>query len=72
LTTLLAKSMALPLTADTHERALEIAECSGYRFFDGLIIASALDAGCDTLFSEDLEAGQVIDGRLTIRNPFAA
>jgi predicted nucleic acid-binding protein len=60
----------LPLTIHTHERALEIAERTGYRFCDALIIASALDAGCKTLFSEDLPAGQRIDGRLTIRNPF--
>jgi predicted nucleic acid-binding protein len=62
----------LPLTVDTHERALEIAEHTGYRFFGALIIASALEAGCDTLFSEDLQDGQRIDGRLTIRNPFLA
>jgi predicted nucleic acid-binding protein len=60
----------LPLTIDTHERALDIADRTGYRFFDALIIASALEAGCDTLFSEDLQAGQRIDGQLTIRNPF--
>jgi predicted nucleic acid-binding protein len=61
----------LPLTTGTHERALEIAERTGYRFFDALIIASALEAGCDTLFSEDLQPGHVIDSRLTIRNPFS-
>jgi predicted nucleic acid-binding protein len=60
----------LPLTANTHERALGVAERTGYRFFDALIIASALQAGCDTLFSEDLQAGHVIDSLLTIRNPF--
>jgi predicted nucleic acid-binding protein len=60
----------LPLTADTHERALEIAERTGYRFFDALIIASALKAGCDILYSEDMQAGHVIDSRLTIQNPF--
>jgi predicted nucleic acid-binding protein len=61
----------LPLTADTHEQALEIAERTGYRFFDALIIASALEGGCDTLFSEDLQAGHVVDRRLAIRNPFS-
>ena len=60
----------LPLTIDTHERALAISERTGYRFFDALIIASALEAGCDTLFSEDLQTGQHIEGQLTIRNPF--
>jgi predicted nucleic acid-binding protein len=43
-----------------------------YRFsyFDSLILASALTANCQILYSEDLQHGQVIDGRLTIVNPF--
>ena len=43
-----------------------------YRFsyFDSLILASALTAHCQILYSEDLQHGQVIDGRLTIINPF--
>ena len=43
-----------------------------YRFsyFDRLILASALTANCQILYSEDLQHGQVIDGRLTIINPF--
>ena len=42
-----------------------------YAIYDALIIASALEAGCGTLLSEDLQDGQLIDGRLTVRNPFA-
>jgi predicted nucleic acid-binding protein len=38
--------------------------------YDSLIIASALEAGCATLFSEDMQHGQAIDSTLTIRNPF--
>ena len=60
-----------PITVGTHEAALAIAERSGYQLFDALIIAAALDAGCVTLFTEDLQDGQVIEGRLTIRNPFS-
>lgn len=59
-----------PITVDTHEAAVAIAERSGYQLYDALIIASALEAGCVTLFSEDLQDGQVIEGRLTITNPF--
>ena len=59
-----------PLTVATHEAALALAERTGYALYDALILASALEAGCDTLFSEDLQDGQVIDGRLTVRNPF--
>jgi predicted nucleic acid-binding protein len=59
-----------PITVATHEAALGIAERSGYQLYDTLIIAAALEAGCVTLFSEDLQEGQVIGGRLTIHNPF--
>lgn len=62
-------SPPLPLTIKTHESGLRIAKESGYRVWDALVIASALEAGCDTLYSEDLHHGQVIEG-LTIRNPF--
>jgi predicted nucleic acid-binding protein len=60
----------LPLTIDTHDAGRRIAAKYGYSMFDGLIAASALEAECDTLYSEDLQDGQVIEGRLTIRNPF--
>ena len=60
----------LPLTLDTHIEALAIAERYGYKIYDALIVASALEARCTTLYSEDMQDGQVIDGRLTIRNPF--
>lgn len=60
----------LPITLDTHRDALAIAEKYGYRIYDALIVASALEARCTTLYSEDMQDQQVIDGRLTIRNPF--
>lgn len=60
----------LPITLETHEGALAIAEKYGYRIYDALIVASALEARCAILYSEDLQDGQVIDRRLTIRNPF--
>jgi len=60
----------IPLTAETHDAALRIA--SKYRFglYDALIAAAALEAECSTLYSEDFQDGQVIEGRLRIRNPF--
>lgn len=53
-----------------HEEALRIAERYGYSMFDSLVIASALQADSDTLWSEDMQDGMVIDGRLRIANPF--
>jgi predicted nucleic acid-binding protein len=60
----------LPLTLDTHQEALAIAERYGYKIYDALIVASALEARCTILYSEDMQDGQVIDHRLSIRNPF--
>jgi predicted nucleic acid-binding protein len=59
------------ITIDTHGAALRIAQKYGYEIYDALVAASALEAECATLYSEDLQDGQVIDRQLTIRNPFA-
>lgn len=61
----------LPINLATHEAALGIAGRLGYRFYDSQIIASALEAGCATLYSEDMQDGRMVEGALTIRNPFA-
>jgi predicted nucleic acid-binding protein len=60
----------IPITVQTHQEALAIAEKYGYRIYDALVVASALEARCTILYSEDMQDGQVIDRRLTIRNPF--
>jgi predicted nucleic acid-binding protein len=59
----------LPLTLDTHRAALRICERYGYSVYDGLIIASAREARCTTLYSEDLQHGQIVEG-VRIENPF--
>jgi len=60
-----------PITLITHQDALTIAEKYGFGIFDALIAVSALEAKCSILYSEDMQDGQVIDGRMRIRNPFA-
>jgi predicted nucleic acid-binding protein len=60
----------LPIDIETHMDALRIAERYGYTIFDALIVAAALRAGSDVLWSEDMQDGIVIDGRLRIANPF--
>jgi len=62
----------VPLTVDTHDAALRIASRYGFHIYDALVVAAALEAECATLYSEDLQTDQVIDGTLTIRNPFSA
>lgn len=58
-----------PITATLHMMALDIAERHHYRIYDALIIAAAAEAGCRTLYSEDLAHGQTIEG-VRIANPF--
>jgi predicted nucleic acid-binding protein len=60
----------LSITIEVHEASLKIAETYGYNIYDALVIGAALQAGCTTLYSEDLQDGQIIDQKLTIRNPF--
>lgn len=61
---------ARPLTLRTHESALGLAQRYGFGFYDSLIMASALEAQCPILYTDDLQDGQVIE-QMTIRNPFA-
>ena len=59
-----------PLTTETHDRAVTIAERYRLHVYDAMILASALLAGCERLYSEDLQSGQTIDKRLRVVNPF--
>jgi predicted nucleic acid-binding protein len=59
----------VPVTLDTHIAAVVLARDHGISFYDALIVASAMDAGCDTLFTEDLQHGRKF-GNLTVVNPF--
>jgi predicted nucleic acid-binding protein len=52
-----------------HPLASQLRDSASFSFWDSLIVSAALDAGCSTLYSEDMQHGQVIDGRLTLLNP---
>lgn len=58
------------LTLEMYELGLKIAERYGYALYDSLVIEAALTAKTATLYSEDMNDGQVIEDTLTIRNPF--
>jgi predicted nucleic acid-binding protein len=62
----------IPIDVDTHETALRLAERCGFAMFDALMVATALQAGSSTLWSEDMQDGMLIDGKLRITNPFRA
>ena len=58
------------LTPTIHETALDIAERYGYSFYDSMILAAAISAGCSLVYTEDLHSGQQIEDHLLIVNPF--
>ncbi|HLY57310.1 MAG TPA: PIN domain-containing protein [Stellaceae bacterium] len=59
-----------PLTADVHDAGLALAERYGLAIYDAMIAASALDADCEVLWSEDMQHGLSINSRLRIADPF--
>ena len=59
----------LALTLELHVAARALAETYRLSFYDALIIAAAIEAGCDTLYSEDMQHGRAI-GALRIQSPF--
>jgi len=58
------------ITDTTITKAMDMSSRLKFPYWDSLIVASALEAGCDILYTEDLQHGQIIDNRLTVRNPF--
>jgi predicted nucleic acid-binding protein len=61
--------VVLPVTIETSMAAVCLARDHGLAFYDALIVAAAIEAGCDTLWSEDMQHGRTIGG-VTIRDPF--
>lgn len=59
-----------PITEKVHEQALDVARRYRFAWYDSLLLASALQAGCATFWSEGMQDGQRIENKLTIRDPF--
>jgi predicted nucleic acid-binding protein len=59
-----------PLTVETHEVGMALAEKYGFSTYDSMIVAAALLEGCDVLLSEDMQDGLLVRERLRITNPF--
>lgn len=55
--------------AELYSDGLDLASKTGWSFYDSLILASAASGQCRVLFSEDLQAGRIIQG-VEIQNPF--
>jgi len=60
----------VPVTVETHDRALAVVERYGFSLYDSLLIAAALIADSKRLYCEDLQHNQLIDRQLRVVNPF--
>ena len=61
----------VPLDAGVFIGASELRRRYSLSYWDSIIAACALSANCDTLLCEDMQHGLVINGRLTVNNPFS-
>lgn len=59
-----------PLTEADHDHAVDIMERYKFSLYDSVIVASALRADCEILFTEDLKHGQLIERQIKVFNPF--
>lgn len=60
----------VPITLETHDDALALAARYGFSLYDALIVAAALAAGVEMLYTEGLQDGQRLEDRLVVINPF--
>lgn len=70
LDTLTSILQVIPLTLGIHRRGLDIAGRYGFSVYDSMIVAAAIEAGCDQLLTEDLQHSQRIGDSLQVVNPF--
>lgn len=68
---LMKRCEVIDLTIDTVRHAIALGERHSLSHWDALIVAAALQANCEILYSEDLQDGQVFEERLRVSNPFA-
>ena len=60
-----------PVTDHTNQVGIRLARRYNLSTYDAILIAASLIANCNTLFSEDMQHGLTIEGRVTIHNPFS-
>lgn len=67
---MIAMCRTLPVHAETVRQAWRLRQRYGFSFWDCQMIASALEADCERLYTEDMQHGQTVAGRLRILDPF--
>ena len=66
----LEKCSIQPVILSTIKLAQDLVGKYDFQLFDGIIVAAALEADCDILYSEDMQDGQIVENMLKILNPF--
>jgi predicted nucleic acid-binding protein len=61
----------IAIRRNTINLALSLKDSYGYSYYDCLMLASALESSCNAIMTEDMSDGQIINGQLKIKNPFA-
>jgi predicted nucleic acid-binding protein len=59
----------MPVSLPTVELCIKLKMKYGYSYWDSLVLSSALENGCEMLYSEDMQHGQIIEDSVTIHNP---
>jgi predicted nucleic acid-binding protein len=59
-----------PVNADTLIHAENLVQQHGFQLRDAVIVAASIEAGCTTLYSEDMKHEDLVDQQLYIKNPF--
>lgn len=59
-----------PLSVETHDKGMHIAQRYRLNVYDSMILAAALQAGCERVYSEDMQDGLLIEKQLRVVNPF--
>jgi predicted nucleic acid-binding protein len=67
---ILALAQIVPLDVEVHREGLRIGRRYGLSVYDAMIVAAARAAACETLWSEDMHDGLVVDEKMVVRNPF--
>jgi len=66
----LEKCTVQPVVLSTIKLAQSLIFQYDFQVFDGIIVAAALEADCDIIYSEDMHDGLIIENKLEIVNPF--
>jgi len=70
ISTYLEQGVYVPVSQQMLIRSIQLMNTYDFQLFDAIIVAAALESGCDTLYSEDMKHGQFIEQQLKIIDPF--